>query len=89
MGLNLTEADYVFIVDPWWNPAVERQATDRSYRIGQTKNVFNYKFITRNTVEEKILTLQKKKLQLAETLITSENSFLTNLNTDDLENIFD
>ncbi len=89
VGLNLTEADYVFIVDPWWNPAVERQATDRSYRIGQTKNVFNYKFITRNTVEEKILTLQKKKLQLAETLITSENSFLTNLNTDDLENIFD
>lgn len=89
VGLNLTEADYVFIVDPWWNPAVERQATDRSYRIGQTKNVFNYKFITRNTVEEKILTLQKKKLQLAETLITTENSFLSNINTDDLENIFD
>lgn len=88
VGLNLTEADYVFIVDPWWNPAVERQATDRSYRIGQTKNVFNYKFITRNTVEEKILTLQKKKLQLAENIITTENSFLSNLDADDLENIF-
>lgn len=88
VGLNLTEADYVFIVDPWWNPAVERQATDRSYRIGQTKNVFNYKFITRGTVEEKILTLQKKKLELAESLITTENSFLSNIDTDDLENIF-
>lgn len=88
VGLNLTEADYVFIVDPWWNPAVERQATDRSYRIGQTKNVFNYKFITRGTVEEKILTLQKKKLQLAESLITTENSFLANIDTQDLENIF-
>lgn len=88
VGLNLTEADYVFIVDPWWNPAVERQATDRSYRIGQTKNVFNYKFITRGTVEEKILLLQKKKLQLAETLITTENSFLSSIDSDDLENIF-
>lgn len=88
VGLNLTEADYVFIVDPWWNPAVERQATDRSYRIGQTKNVFNYKFITRGTVEEKILLLQKKKLQLAETLINTENSFLSSINSEDLENIF-
>lgn len=88
VGLNLTEADYVFIVDPWWNPAVERQATDRSYRIGQTKNVFNYKFITKGTVEEKILTLQKKKLELAESLITTENSFLSNIDTEDLENIF-
>ncbi|HYG15992.1 MAG TPA: DEAD/DEAH box helicase [Bacteroidia bacterium] len=88
IGLNLTEADYVFIVDPWWNPAVERQATDRSYRIGQTKNVFNYKFITRNTVEEKILTLQKKKLALAETLITSDNTFLSTLSMDEIENIF-
>jgi hypothetical protein len=88
VGLNLTEADYVFIVDPWWNPAVERQATDRSYRIGQTKNVFNYKFISRGTVEEKILTLQKRKLQLAETLITSENSFLSTMSVEDLENIF-
>lgn len=88
VGLNLTEADYVFIVDPWWNPAVERQATDRSYRIGQTKNVFNYKFITRGTVEEKILTLQKRKLELAETLINTDNTFLSTLSVEELENIF-
>jgi SNF2 family DNA or RNA helicase len=64
VGLNLTEADTVIHYDPWWNPAVENQATDRAHRIGQTKAVFVYKLIIENSIEEKILELQKKKLQL-------------------------
>jgi SNF2 family DNA or RNA helicase len=85
LGLNLTEADYVFILDPWWNPAVEAQAVDRAHRIGQTKRVFTYKFITRNTVEEKILQLQKHKLKLSENLITTEESIIKQLTREDIE----
>jgi SNF2 family DNA or RNA helicase len=85
LGLNLTEADYVFILDPWWNPAVEAQAVDRAHRIGQKKKVFTYKFITRNTVEEKILTLQQKKLRLSTDLITTEESFMKQLTREDIE----
>lgn len=85
LGLNLTEADYVFILDPWWNPAVEAQATDRAHRIGQKKKVFSYKFITRNTVEEKILTLQKHKLKLSENLIQNEESVIKTLSREDIE----
>ena len=85
LGLNLTEADYVFILDPWWNPAVEAQAVDRAHRIGQKKKVFTYKFITRNTVEEKILTLQQRKLKLTTELITTEESFMKQLTKDDIE----
>lgn len=85
LGLNLTEADYVFILDPWWNPAVEAQAIDRAHRIGQKKKVFTYKFITRNTVEEKILTLQQKKLRLTHELITTEESFMKQLTKEDIE----
>ncbi len=85
LGLNLTEADYVFILDPWWNPAVEAQATDRAHRIGQKKKVFTYKFITRNTVEEKILTLQKHKLKLSENLIQNEESVIKQLTREDIE----
>jgi SNF2 family DNA or RNA helicase len=84
VGLNLTEADYVFILDPWWNPAVEAQAVDRAHRIGQKKTVFTYKFITRNSVEEKILTLQQKKLRLTTELITTEESFMKQLTRDDI-----
>ncbi len=73
LGLNLTEADYVFMLDPWWNPAVERQAINRAHRIGQEKNVFVYKFITRNTVEEKILKLQERKSDLAGMFINDNN----------------
>jgi SNF2 family DNA or RNA helicase len=62
VGLNLTQADYIYLVDPWWNPATENQAIDRSYRIGQTKNVIAVRMICSNTVEEKILTLQKRRL---------------------------
>lgn len=85
LGLNLTQADYVFILDPWWNPAVEQQAIDRAHRIGQKKKVFTYKFITRNTVEEKILHLQKHKLKLSENLITPEESIVKMLTRQDIE----
>lgn len=84
LGLNLTEADYVFILDPWWNPAVEAQAIDRAHRIGQKKKVFTYKFITRNSVEEKILMLQQKKLKLTQELITTEESFMKQLTKEDI-----
>lgn len=87
VGLNLTEADYVFILDPWWNPAVEQQAIDRTHRIGQTKNVFIYKFITKDTVEEKILALQQRKLTVARSLITTEESFIKSLSADDIREI--
>jgi SNF2 family DNA or RNA helicase len=85
LGLNLTEADYVFILDPWWNPAVEQQAIDRAYRIGQKKKVFTYKFITRNTVEEKILQLQKRKQKLSDSLITTEETIIKTLTREDIE----
>ena len=87
VGLNLTEADYVFILDPWWNPAVEQQAIDRTHRIGQTKNVFIYKFITKDSVEEKILALQQRKLSVARSLITTEESFIKSLSVDDIKEI--
>jgi len=86
-GLNLTEADYVFVLDPWWNPAVEQQAIDRSHRIGQTKNVFIYKFISRDTVEEKILALQQRKKALSSALITTEESFVKSLTPDDVREL--
>ena len=87
VGLNLTAADYVFILDPWWNPAVEAQATDRAHRIGQENKVFTYKFITKDSVEEKILTLQQNKLKLANDLITTEESFVKSLSRDDISAI--
>jgi SNF2 family DNA or RNA helicase len=85
LGLNLTKAEYVFILDPWWNPAVEQQAIDRAHRIGQKNKVFTYKFITKNTVEEKILKLQQKKIKLATDLITTEESFVKDLSKEDIE----
>jgi SNF2 family DNA or RNA helicase len=84
LGLNLTAADYVFILDPWWNPAIEAQAVDRAHRIGQEQTVFTYKFITKNTVEEKILALQRNKKRLADELITTEESFVKALTKDDI-----
>jgi non-specific serine/threonine protein kinase len=88
VGLNLTAADYVYLVDPWWNPAVEQQAIDRTHRIGQVRSVFAYKMICKNTIEEKILILQNKKTALAKELITEEKSFLKNLNKEDIEYLF-
>jgi len=72
-GLNLTSADYVFILDPWWNPAAELQALSRAHRIGQDKNVFIYRYITSGTLEEKILRLQEKKSKLAESFVATSN----------------
>jgi SNF2 family DNA or RNA helicase len=89
LGLNLTAADYVFLLDPWWNPAVEAQAVDRAHRIGQKNIVFTYKFITKNTVEEKILNLQRNKQKLAGDLITTEESFVKHLSKEDIQSIFD
>ncbi len=88
VGLNLTAADYVYLVDPWWNPAVEQQAIDRTHRIGQTRSVFAYKMICKNTIEEKILLLQNKKKSLAKEMITEEKSFLKDLNKEDIEYLF-
>jgi superfamily II DNA or RNA helicase len=88
VGLNLTGADYVFILDPWWNPAVELQAINRAHRIGQDKKVFVYKFITRETVEEKILLLQQKKSDLAGMFIHSNNP-LKQLDAEDLKALMD
>jgi SNF2 family DNA or RNA helicase len=89
VGLNLTEADYVFVLDPWWNPAVEQQAIDRAHRIGQRRNVFIYKFISRGTVEEKIVALQERKTNLAEQLIVTEESFFKSLKPDDIRSILE
>lgn len=84
LGLNLTEADYVFLLDPWWNPAVEAQAIDRAHRIGQKKKVITYKFIMSDTVEEKILELQQRKVKLAQDLITTDQGFVKNLTKEDI-----
>ncbi|MBU1678291.1 MAG: serine/threonine protein kinase [Bacteroidetes bacterium] len=88
-GLNLTEADYVFHYDPWWNPAVENQATDRAHRIGQNKHVFIYKFITKDTIEEKILHLQEKKKKLVEEIISTDSGLLKNLTKEDIKMLFE
>lgn len=84
-GLNLTAADYVFILDPWWNPAVEAQAIDRAHRMGQTRSVFAYRIIARDTVEEKVLELQKQKRDLAEAIISENESLIRKLTADDLQ----
>lgn len=88
VGLNLTAADYVYIVDPWWNPAVEQQAIDRTHRIGQTKNIFAYRMICKDTVEDKILQLQEKKRMLAADLITDDTGFVKSLTKEDIEYLF-
>ena len=87
-GLNLTAADYVFILDPWWNPAVEAQAIDRAHRIGQTRPVMAYRIICRDTVEEKIVQLQQSKRDLADAIITANESLISSLSADDLEALF-
>jgi superfamily II DNA or RNA helicase len=85
LGLNLTAADYVFLLDPWWNPAVETQAIDRAHRIGQTQQVFAYRIIARDTVEEKVLELQNAKRDLAAAIIRADNSLIRSLRREDLE----
>jgi superfamily II DNA or RNA helicase len=88
VGLNLTEADYVYLVDPWWNPAVERQAIDRTHRIGQTRKVFAYKMICKDTIEEKIVLLQQRKQDLAEDLVGGESGFIKKLSQEDIMGLF-
>lgn len=88
VGLNLTAADYVYIVDPWWNPAVEQQAIDRTHRIGQTKNIFAYRMICVDTIEDKILQLQERKRKLASELISDDANFVKSLTKADVEYLF-
>jgi SNF2 family DNA or RNA helicase len=83
-GLNLTAAGYVFLLDPWWNPAVEAQAIDRAHRIGQTQPVFAYRLIARDTVEEKILDLQRSKRELADAILEGDGKLISDLTADDL-----
>lgn len=85
LGLNLTAAEYVFLMDPWWNPAVEAQAIDRAHRIGQSQQVFAYRLIARDTVEEKVLELQATKRELADAIINADNSLIRSLGREDLE----
>jgi SNF2 family DNA or RNA helicase len=87
-GLNLTGADTVIHYDPWWNPAVEEQATDRVYRIGQKNNVHVIKLLTKNTIEEKIFKLQRKKKELSDAIIQSKEVFIHSLSKEELEDIF-
>lgn len=87
-GLNLTAADYVYIVDPWWNPAVENQAIDRCYRMGQEKKVFAYRMICKNTVEEKIMDLQQRKKTLSDDIVDSSSSVMKKLTKEDIEELF-
>ena len=87
--MNLTKADYVFLLDPWWNPAAEAQAMDRAHRIGQKNKVFIYKFISKDTLEEKILKLQESKLKLARDLIQIEENIVKSLSKDDILKLFE
>lgn len=87
-GLNLTEADYVYIVDPWWNPAVENQAIDRCYRIGQNKSVMAYRMICKGTIEEKIVKLQNKKKQLASDIIQTDEKIMKTIDKNSLMDLF-
>ena len=88
VGLNLTAADYVFILDPWWNPAAENQAVDRSHRIGQKRAVIYYKFITKDSIEEKILGLQQRKAKLSDDIIKVDEDIYKSLSEKDLGDLF-
>jgi superfamily II DNA or RNA helicase len=85
LGLNLTAAEYVFLLDPWWNPAVEAQAIDRAHRIGQTRHVFAYRLLAADTVEDKIVELQQTKRDLADAIVRADVGLLRNLRAEDLE----
>jgi len=87
IGLNLTGADTVIHFDPWWNPAVEDQATDRAHRIGQTRVVTSYKLIARDTVEEKTLALQSRKRQIIQATLAGEETFLGSLSWEEIQEL--
>lgn len=88
-GLNLTGADMVIHYDPWWNLSAENQATDRTYRIGQRKNVQVYKLITKNSIEEKIYELQQKKAKLIDNMLSTDATFISKLSKDDIMALFE
>ena len=85
LGLNLTAAEYVFLLDPWWNPAVEAQAIDRTHRIGQLRHVFAYRLLARDTVEEKVAELQESKRDLADAILNADSGLIRSLKAEDLE----
>lgn len=87
-GLNLTAAEYVFLIDPWWNHAVQQQAIDRTHRIGQTKNIFAYQMLCKDTIEEKMVHLQQKKADISNELVRAEEHFVKNLTEDDVKYLF-
>jgi SNF2 family DNA or RNA helicase len=87
-GLNLTEADYCFLLDPWWNPATEAQAVDRTHRIGQTRNVMVYRLIASGTIEEKVMALKARKAELFSSVIDSDGAFSSALSPDDIRALF-
>ena len=88
-GINLTSADMVIHYDPWWNLSAENQATDRTYRIGQRKNVQVYKLITKNSIEEKIYELQQKKAKLIDNMLSTDATFISKLSKDDIMALFE
>ena len=88
LGLNLVEADYVFLLDPWWNPAAEAQAVDRAHRIGRTRAVVAYRMVTRDTVEERVVELQHSKRELAEAVLATGDGFMRGLSVEELESLF-
>jgi SNF2 family DNA or RNA helicase len=87
-GLNLTEADYCFLLDPWWNPATEAQAVDRAHRIGQTRNVMAYRLIAKDTIEQKVMALKERKAELFSSVMDDGNAFGGTLNADDIRSLF-
>ena len=89
VGINLTAADYVFLLDPWWNPAVESQAIDRAHRIGRKGGVLAYRLITKGTIEEKMLRLQERKRCISESLIRGESGALRELTDEDIRELFE
>ncbi|HVT77446.1 MAG TPA: C-terminal helicase domain-containing protein, partial [Acidimicrobiales bacterium] len=87
--LNLTEADYCFLLDPWWNPATENQAVDRTHRIGQTRPVIVYRLIAGNTIEEKVVALAQRKAELFSGVMDDGDLFASSLTADDIRGLFD
>src|SRR5699024_4184702 len=88
-GLTLTEADYVFLQDPWWNPAVEAQAVDRAHRIGQDKNVLVYRMVSKGSIEEKVLALQQEKIERFAALTEDDTAVASNVTAEDIRALFD
>jgi SNF2 family DNA or RNA helicase len=87
-GLNLTQADYCFLLDPWWNPATEAQAVDRTHRIGQTRNVMVYRLVAKDTIEEKVMALKARKAELFSSVMDTGNVFGASLDADDIRGLF-